>query len=87
MRTRGCSPATAATSTTSATTPSPPPSSAARTPTPGFLTTVTAYLREHPTPTAEEAREAISGNLCRCTGYVNIVAAVRRAAELMDPSA
>jgi carbon-monoxide dehydrogenase small subunit len=51
--------------------------------TPGFVTTITAYLREHPTPTREEAREAISGNLCRCTGYVNIVSAVQRAAELV----
>jgi carbon-monoxide dehydrogenase small subunit len=50
--------------------------------TPGFLTTVTAYLREHPTPTADQARQAIAGNLCRCTGYQNIVAAVLRAAEL-----
>jgi carbon-monoxide dehydrogenase small subunit len=50
--------------------------------TPGFVTTVTAYLEEHPDPSAEEAREAISGNLCRCTGYQNIVAAVLRAAEL-----
>ena len=44
--------------------------------TPGFLTTITAYLDENPDPTAEEAREAISGNLCRCTGYQNIVKAV-----------
>jgi carbon-monoxide dehydrogenase small subunit len=51
--------------------------------TPGFVTTVAAYLRDHPTPTHEEAREAIAGNLCRCTGYVNIVAAVERAAELL----
>src|SRR5512144_1084717 len=50
--------------------------------TPGFVTTITAYLGENPRPTQEEAREAISGNLCRCTGYQNIVAAVRRAAEL-----
>jgi carbon-monoxide dehydrogenase small subunit len=50
--------------------------------TPGFVTTVTAYLEEHPDPSAEEAREAISGNLCRCTGYQNIVAAVLRAAEI-----
>lgn len=50
--------------------------------TPGFLTTVTAYLAENPDPTAEQAREAIAGNLCRCTGYQNIVAAVLRAAEL-----
>jgi aerobic carbon-monoxide dehydrogenase small subunit len=50
--------------------------------TPGFVTTITAYLEENPAPTAEEARAAISGNLCRCTGYQNIVAAVQRAAEL-----
>jgi carbon-monoxide dehydrogenase small subunit len=50
--------------------------------TPGFVTTITAYLREHPDPTAEQAREAIAGNLCRCTGYQNIVAAVLRAAEI-----
>lgn len=50
--------------------------------TPGFLTTVTAYLDEHPDPTPEEAREAVAGNLCRCTGYQNIVRAVCRAAEL-----
>lgn len=50
--------------------------------TPGFLTTITAYLDENPDPTPEEAREAIAGNLCRCTGYQNIVKAVGRAAEL-----
>jgi carbon-monoxide dehydrogenase small subunit len=50
--------------------------------TPGFITTITAYLAENPEPSAEEARAAISGNLCRCTGYQNIVAAVRRAGEL-----
>jgi carbon-monoxide dehydrogenase small subunit len=50
--------------------------------TPGFITTITAYLREHPDPDDEEAREAISGNLCRCTGYQNIVKSVLRAAEL-----
>ena len=50
--------------------------------TPGFITTITGYLDENPAPTEAEAREAISGNLCRCTGYQNIVAAVQRAAEL-----
>jgi carbon-monoxide dehydrogenase small subunit len=50
--------------------------------TPGFLITVTAYLEEHPHPTEAEAREAISGNLCRCTGYQNIVKSVLRAAEI-----
>ena len=52
--------------------------------TPGFLTTVTAYLESNPDPTPDEAREAISGNLCRCTGYQNIVTAVCRAAELIE---
>ena len=47
--------------------------------TPGFLTTITAGLRDNPTPTREEAREMIAGNLCRCTGYQNIVKAVERA--------
>jgi carbon-monoxide dehydrogenase small subunit len=50
--------------------------------TPGFLTTAAAYLEENPDPTEAEAREAISGNLCRCTGYQNIVASVLRAAEI-----
>ena len=51
--------------------------------TPGFVTTITAYLRDHPDPTEEQAREAIGGNLCRCTGYQNIVASVLRAAEIL----
>ena len=51
--------------------------------TPGFVTTVTAFLRDNPDPTEEEAREAIGGNLCRCTGYQNIVKSVLRAAELL----
>lgn len=51
--------------------------------TPGFLTTVTAFLAEVPDPTPEQAREAIAGNLCRCTGYQNIVTAVLRAAEIL----
>jgi carbon-monoxide dehydrogenase small subunit len=51
--------------------------------TPGFITTITAYLRDNPNPSADEARAAIGGNLCRCTGYQNIVASVLRAAELM----
>jgi aerobic-type carbon monoxide dehydrogenase small subunit (CoxS/CutS family) len=55
--------------------------------TPGFLTTIAAFLEENPEPTEEEAREAISGNLCRCTGYQNIVAAVLRAAELKGEEA
>ncbi len=51
--------------------------------TPGFVTTVTAFLAENPDPTEAEAREAIGGNLCRCTGYQNIVASVLRAAEIL----
>jgi aerobic carbon-monoxide dehydrogenase small subunit len=50
--------------------------------TPGFLTTIAAFLETNADPTPDQAREAISGNLCRCTGYQNIVAAVLRAAEL-----
>ena len=53
--------------------------------TPGFITTITAFLDENPAPDADEAREAIAGNLCRCTGYQNIVAAVQRAAQLRRP--
>jgi carbon-monoxide dehydrogenase small subunit len=50
--------------------------------TPGFLTTITAGLRANPRPTHAEARDMIAGNLCRCTGYQNIVRAVERAAEI-----
>ncbi|PJJ56674.1 aerobic-type carbon monoxide dehydrogenase small subunit (CoxS/CutS family) [Mumia flava] len=50
--------------------------------TPGFLTTITAGLEDNPEPTREEAREMIAGNLCRCTGYQNIVESVLRAAQI-----
>jgi carbon-monoxide dehydrogenase small subunit len=50
--------------------------------TPGFLCTVTALLRDNPRPTEDEVLEGISGNLCRCTGYQNIVKAVHRAADI-----
>lgn len=50
--------------------------------TPGFITTITAFLEENASPSEEEAREVVSGNLCRCTGYQNIVKSVLRAAEL-----
>ena len=49
--------------------------------TPGFLMTLTCFLRENPQPTDAEIREAIAGNLCRCTGYKNIITAARAAAD------
>jgi aerobic carbon-monoxide dehydrogenase small subunit len=49
--------------------------------TPGFVVSVTAYLRDHPAPGDAELRDALSGNLCRCTGYQGIIAAARRAAR------
>jgi aerobic-type carbon monoxide dehydrogenase small subunit (CoxS/CutS family) len=48
--------------------------------TPGILMTMTAFLKENPAPSEQEVREALSGNLCRCTGYQNIVDAVLKAA-------
>jgi carbon-monoxide dehydrogenase small subunit len=51
--------------------------------TPGILMTMTAFLDENPSPGEDEVREALSGNLCRCTGYQNIVDAVLAAAERM----
>ncbi|MET0908509.1 MAG: 2Fe-2S iron-sulfur cluster-binding protein, partial [Ilumatobacteraceae bacterium] len=48
--------------------------------TPGFVISVTAFLRDHPNPTDDEIRVGLSGNLCRCTGYQGIVNAVRSAA-------
>ena len=49
--------------------------------TPGFLMTLVPYLEQNPNPTEEEIREAISGNLCRCTGYQHIVDAVKLVVE------
>jgi carbon-monoxide dehydrogenase small subunit len=48
--------------------------------TPGFLMTLVCFLRDNPDPTETEIREGIAGNLCRCTGYHNIVIAARAAA-------
>jgi carbon-monoxide dehydrogenase small subunit len=48
--------------------------------TPGMLMTSYAFLKKHPSPTEDDIRLAISGNLCRCTGYVNIVKAIEYAA-------
>jgi carbon-monoxide dehydrogenase small subunit len=55
--------------------------------TPGMMMTSLALLRRNPNPNEQEIRVAISGNLCRCTGYVNIVKAVQYAAEKMRESA
>jgi len=49
--------------------------------TPGFLMTVVDFLERHPDPTETEIREALSGNLCRCTGYQPIIKAVQDAAQ------
>jgi aerobic-type carbon monoxide dehydrogenase small subunit (CoxS/CutS family) len=55
--------------------------------TPGILMTMTAFLKENPAPSEEEVREALSGNLCRCTGYQNIVDAVLKAAANLRAAA
>ena len=55
--------------------------------TPGFVVSVHAFLEEHPRPSRDEIREALSGNLCRCTGYQGIVRAVERAAATMADDA
>ena len=47
----------------------------------GFVLSVTAFLRDNPTPTDDEIREGLSGNLCRCTGYQGILRAIRAAAD------
>ena len=49
--------------------------------TPGFLLTVVDFLARNPRPTEQEIREALSGNLCRCTGYQSIIAAVKAASD------
>jgi aerobic-type carbon monoxide dehydrogenase small subunit (CoxS/CutS family) len=51
--------------------------------TPGFLMTLVPFLEKNPAPSEGEIREAIAGNLCRCTGYQNIVEAVKLAGEKM----
>ena len=51
--------------------------------TPGFMMTATELLRENPHPSETEVREAISGNICRCTGYQSIVNGIMQAAELI----
>ena len=49
--------------------------------TPGFVVSVTAFLRDHPAPSDPEIVDALTGNLCRCTGYQGIVRAVIQAAR------
>ena len=51
--------------------------------TPGFVLSVTAFLRDHPAPSDAEIREGLSGNLCRCTGYQGILRAIRAAADAL----
>lgn len=51
--------------------------------TPGFLMTACAFLNDNPSPTEEQVREGLNGNLCRCTGYVGIVESILVAAEKM----
>jgi carbon-monoxide dehydrogenase small subunit len=52
--------------------------------TPGFLMTLVPFLNENPNPTREDIRTAISGNICRCTGYQHILDAVQLAAEKLS---
>jgi carbon-monoxide dehydrogenase small subunit len=52
--------------------------------TPGMILTTKALLDENPSPTEQEARQAISGNVCRCTGYTKIVEAMLKAAEMIQ---
>jgi carbon-monoxide dehydrogenase small subunit len=54
--------------------------------TPGMLMTSLVLLKNNPSPTEPEIREALAGNLCRCTGYQNIVLAVQQAAAEMSPT-
>ena len=51
---------------------------------PGMIITAKNFLDQNPNPTRQEIREAISGNLCRCTGYVKIIEAVRHTAQIMN---
>ena len=52
--------------------------------TPGMIMAVTGFLKDNPKPTDEEIYHGLEGNLCRCTGYINIVKAVKKSAELMS---
>jgi carbon-monoxide dehydrogenase small subunit len=52
--------------------------------TPGLVVSVTAFLADNPAPDDDEIRDALSGNLCRCTGYQGIIRAVRQASKAQD---
>jgi carbon-monoxide dehydrogenase small subunit len=52
--------------------------------TPGFVVSVAAFLERNPSPTDDEIREGLSGNICRCTGYQGIIAAVKMAAATLQ---
>ena len=52
--------------------------------TPGFLMTLYAFLRDTPNPTEQQIREGMSGNICRCTGYLPIIAAAKQASSAFD---
>jgi carbon-monoxide dehydrogenase small subunit len=52
--------------------------------TPGFVISVTAFLQDNPSPSDQEIREGLSGNICRCTGYQGIIKAVRQAATVLS---
>jgi aerobic-type carbon monoxide dehydrogenase small subunit (CoxS/CutS family) len=53
--------------------------------TPGILMTLVPFLRDNPSPSEDSIREALSGNLCRCTGYANMISAVQAAAASREP--
>ena len=55
--------------------------------TPGMILTAKAFLDENPTPTEEEVKEAIAGNICRCTGYSSIIEAIHAAAVAINKTA
>jgi aerobic carbon-monoxide dehydrogenase small subunit len=51
--------------------------------TPGIILTFESYLKDHPNPSEEEIRDVLAGNLCRCTGYLNIISAIKKAASMV----